>query len=507
MSTQKEFGDFQTPATLAHEVIDFIGQISPKPTRVIEPTAGLGSFIEAANARWGASAIYQGFEINPRYITEATKRLASASILLKQQDFFAADWPAILACDPGENLLVVGNPPWVTNATLGQLGSANLPAKSNFQGLRGFDARTGKSNFDIAEWILIRLIESLNECGTIAMLCKTMTARKVLRHVWKTWGGLEDSAMYLIDAKAHFGVSVDACLFYATGRRTVHRTAGVYADLSRAKLLSEIGLVDGHLVSNVGMYREHKDIDGGSPYMWRSGIKHDSSQIMEFTKENGHYKNGLNEVVSLEPDFLYPLLKSSDLGNGRTTPRRWVLVTQKNTGDDTNTICDSAPKTWTYLEEHADALDARKSSIYENRSRYSVFGIGEYAFSPWKVAISGLYKSMQFVVVPPFEGFPVMVDDTCYFVPCESESEARFVGELLNSTPSQRFLASIVFEDSKRPVTAEVLRRISLTAVAQRLGRMDDFFRYCKPANSADAQGDGQLSLIMDRRKKYLPKA
>jgi len=39
--------------------------------------------------------------------------------------------------------------------------SENLPKKSNFQGLRGLDARTGKSNFDIAEWMLIRLIEAL----------------------------------------------------------------------------------------------------------------------------------------------------------------------------------------------------------------------------------------------------------------------------------------------------------------------------------------------------------
>ena len=78
-------------------------------------------------------------------------------------------------------ILVIGNPPWVTNSDLGQLGSNNLPTKTNFQGLRGFDARTGKSNFDISEWILVRLIEALPPDGAIAMLCKTMTARKVLR--------------------------------------------------------------------------------------------------------------------------------------------------------------------------------------------------------------------------------------------------------------------------------------------------------------------------------------
>ena len=41
----------------------------------------------------------------------------------------------------------------------------NLPEKKNFMGLRGMDARTGKSNFDIAEWMLIQLIEALPEIG------------------------------------------------------------------------------------------------------------------------------------------------------------------------------------------------------------------------------------------------------------------------------------------------------------------------------------------------------
>jgi hypothetical protein len=78
-----------------------------------------------------------------------------------------------------------------------------------------------------------------------------------------------------------------------------------------------------------------RDIDGGSPYTWRSGLKHDASDIMELTLENGNCVNGLDQTVDIEPDFVFPLLKSSDLGNGRTKPRRFVLVTQQSTGEDT----------------------------------------------------------------------------------------------------------------------------------------------------------------------------
>lgn len=90
------------------------------------------------------------------------------------KDFFGEDWKENLARSAGSKVFVIGNPPWVTNSELGQLGSQNLPEKTNFQGLRGFDARTGKSNFDIAEWMLMRLVEALPSEGVLAVLCKTM---------------------------------------------------------------------------------------------------------------------------------------------------------------------------------------------------------------------------------------------------------------------------------------------------------------------------------------------
>ncbi len=503
MSTQKEFGDFQTPLRLASEVVSLIDDLVGKPDRIVEPTAGLGSFLEAAREKWGAKPTCEGFEINPVYVREASARLAERGIVLEQRDFFTADWPGILGAKKSRNLLVLGNPPWVTNSALGSLKSQNLPRKANFQGLRGFDAKTGKANFDIAEWILIRLIESLPPRASIAMLCKTMTARKVLRHFWKTEGGLANAALFLIDANAHFDVSVSACLFFASGQRTDQRTADVFADLSTRRRLSKFGLVDGHLVSDLDAYREFRDIDGGSPYVWRSGIKHDASKIMEFASSGGLYTNGLGENVALESEYVYPLLKSSDLGNGRTVPRRFALITQKKIGDPTDAIREIAPETWRYLEGHSERLIARKSSIYENRPKFSIFGVGEYSFSQWKVAISGLYKSLRFVVVPPHRGRPVMVDDTCYFVPCDSRREANLICDLLNSGPCQRFLSSLSFEDSKRPVTTEILRRISLTAIAKRMDQLDELGEFMGRHKPSKEKGDRQLDIVMERPKEY----
>lgn len=47
MSAQKEFGDFQTPESLATRVIALVAELYGTPDLVIEPTAGLGAFLKA----------------------------------------------------------------------------------------------------------------------------------------------------------------------------------------------------------------------------------------------------------------------------------------------------------------------------------------------------------------------------------------------------------------------------------------------------------------------------
>ena len=506
MSNKKEFGDFQTPDDLATKAVALVAEIFGVPDLVVEPTAGLGAFLKASAHQWGHTPRYEGYEINREYVDRAATSLEGLGIDLYHRDFFSEDWKHNLERNGGARILVLGNPPWVTNSDLGQLGSQNLPKKTNFQGLRGFDARTGKSNFDIAEWMLIRLIEALSPEGTVAMLCKTMTARKVLRHFWKTDGGREGSRLFRIDAKASFDVAVDACLFMTTGRITNDRTATIHADLDLTSDATQFGFIDGDLVSDIEAYNRHRNFDGGSSaYTWRSGVKHDATKVMEFTRVGKMFRNGFGETVELEDEFIYPLLKSSDLGNGRVDVRRYVLVTQAHTGDDTSVIASSAPRTWEYLTSHANALDGRRSSIYQNRSRFSVFGIGPYSFAPWKVAISGFYKSFAFVMVPPINDRPVMVDDTCYSIPCNSRAEARLLCELLSSESALEFLRSLVFTDSKRPITIDVLRRISLFEIARDLGRLSKLKSFVQ-ASAFDDGTEHQMSLFMEPKQKYQTK-
>jgi hypothetical protein len=190
---------------------------------------------------------------------------------------------------------------------------------------------------------------------------------------------------------------------------------------------------------------------------------------MEFKEFGGRLMNMGGEVVDIEPDYVFPMLKTSQVASGTIVPKRWMLVPQRSVGEPTETIAERAPRTFAYLKSHRDALDRRKSSIYKGQPPFSIFGVGAYAFAPWKVAISGLYKHLSFRVLGPHGGKPVMLDDTSYFLPCNLREEAELLAEILNSDESQGFFRSFIFWDAKRPVTAELLRKLDLLKVAQEL--------------------------------------
>lgn len=465
--SRKAFGDFQTPPALALKVVGLLRARGLAPPTIVEPTCGTGAFVHAALSRFTAARVV-AFDVNPGYV-RATRDAASAGerLACEVANVFTHDWTATLAA-LSPPILIVGNPPWVTSSALSVLESTNVPDKSNFQQRRGLDAVTGKSNFDVAEWIVTRLIQASDGRDvTLAMLVKTSVARRVLAHAWSSGLALSSAEMFRVDAAASFGVNADACLFVCRPGGPPAFECPV-ADLDRpATVVGRIGWRDGALVADPSAYDRHRALLAPSGAVstgrWRSGVKHDCAGVMELRAgDDGRFVTRSGEPVELESDYVYPLFKSTDVARGRIAQaRRWVIVTQARPGDDTAAIASRAPKTWRYLCAHGDRLDARRSAIYRNRPRFSVFGVGPYTFAPWKVAISALHKQLAFTVIGPVGGRPAVLDDACYHLSFEREADARSTAEWLRGDAS-RALQSLIFWDAKRPITTGVLQRLDL---------------------------------------------
>ena len=225
-----------------------------------------------------------------------------------------------------------------------------------------------------------------------------------------------------------------------------------------SKILYTFGYISDKFYSNID---DIPDIDGKSPFEWRQGVKHDCAGVMELEGKNSQMINKNGETVEIEMNLIYPLLKSSDLKKpviNKTS--KFVIITQKKIKQDTSYIEDELPKTWKYLNDNRKYFEKRKSSIYINKPDFSIFGIGEYSFKKYKVAISGFYKNPMFSLV--YGEKPVMLDDTCYFISFDNYDDAYITMLILNSSLVKKFLKNIAFLDSKRPFTKKVLKRVDI---------------------------------------------
>ncbi len=484
---RKIFGDFQTPKSLANQMCNLLEELNINPKIIIEPTCGKGNILLTAMERFKDIAIGVGIEINGDYINlikqSPVYRNNSRKMELFHSDFFTFNFSDIncIKRHNTRNLLIIGNPPWVTNSELGLLDSKNLPPKSNFNNERGIAAITGKGNFDISEFMLLEFLKRYSKIKyTLAILCKTSVARKILSYAWRNSLNISNEKIFYIDATEHFDASVDACmLFFQNGQEIKNKRCELYDDLSLSSKKNSIGYSNSHLVSDIELYEKSKYIEGKSPYIWRNGLKHDAAPVMELSYDNNHLVNRLGEKVDIETDLVFPFLKSSDIANDQiVNPRKYVLVTQRFIGEETNYIRHKYLKTWKYLEAHQEVLNSRKSSIYKNKPPYSIFSVGEYTFAPYKIAISSFYKKLSFRLVSSFQSKPYILDDTCNFIPACSIGEAKLLLKLLCSNVVADFLNSIIFWDAKRAITTEILNRIDIDRVAEKLDKNHDISTY-----------------------------
>lgn len=481
-----EYGDFQTNLDLANKITLHLASKNISPEVVIEPTCGKGNFILASLRQFKKIKNVIGIEIYEPYVWQTKFSIVDfflsnphtnkPEISIFHQNVFDFDFKSIAKNHSKYNILVIGNPPWVTNSKLGSLNSTNLPKKSNFKNYSGLDAMTGKGNFDIAEFITITMVETFqNMKGNLLLLVKNSVIKNIVFDQNKNRYKISAIEKHCIDSKKEFNVSVNAALFYCKLNSLPSFDCTEFDFYNNQTTQLKFGWLNGKFVSNIDTYIHTKEIDGESPFVWRQGLKHDCSSVMELDKLNeGHYVNGLNEQVRIEDDLVYGILKSSDLKNTVIVQtRKFTIVTQKKVGQDTKYIKTEYPKTYQYLTQHQANFAARKSSIYDNKPLFSIFGIGDYSFKPYKIAISGLYKTFHFTLILPQDNKPVMLDDTCYLIGFDNIEFAFYALILLNSDTTVQFLQSITFSDAKRTFTKDVLMRIDLREVAKQIEKTE----------------------------------
>ena len=452
--TEKELGDYQTPLYFTDIICEYLkNDLKIKPETIIEPTCGIGNFLKSVSRLFPDKRLY-GIDIDKEKLNKVDKSIENLTLI--NEDIFTFEFGKLNKAEP---ILIIGNPPWITNTELSKINSKNLPVKSNIKNLRKIDAMMGNSNFDISEYIILNMIDEFKSTtSTLAFLCKTTVSRNVFIELIKNNVEYSFVKQLNFDSYKIFKIDADACLFILQfGGKTLTNKICEVADISKpSEIINKFGFIEDKFYSNIS---DIPPIDGKCQMEWRQGVKHDCASVMELIYEDNQFINKKNDIVSIEDTLIYPLLKSSQLKKPIVNQtQRHIIITQEKIKQDTDYIENKAPKTWKYLNDNKGYFDKRKSSIYNNTPEFSIFGIGDYSFKKYKVAISGFYKTPMFSLV--YNEKTMMLDDTCYFLSFDDYDTAYITMLILNSKLVKKFLKNIAFLDSKRPYSKKVLKRI-----------------------------------------------
>lgn len=253
-------GDYQTPLPLACQIISFV-LAAGRWGRVLEPTCGDGTLLHALMETGCyvdevCAVEIQGSHVNTAVqILEAGQRLgAFGKTQIKLNDIFkmkTIQWKT----EPAASTLVLANPPWATRVKGRGLG--------------------GTANEDIGTQVMAHVMKYLAPHAQYVVICKTSTARALVRYAYDNCLMMNDVSMRLIDAKEYFNVKVAACLFiFKLGMAGVAQYQyAMYKSLNANDApFCKQGMIGNNMISDIDLYRKYASCDGSCIFEWHCGI-------------------------------------------------------------------------------------------------------------------------------------------------------------------------------------------------------------------------------------------
>ena len=163
--------------------------------------------------------------------------------------------------------------------------------------------------------------------------------------------------------------------------------------------------------------------------------------IRNIAARGKHAVDTVEQVI--EPDLLYPLVRWSDVRRYSAVPRGHILLAQDpatRAGIGEDVMRQRYPRTLAYLEQFRGLLTARAAyrRYQQGGPFYSMYNVGPYTVAPVKVVWRRMDRRINAAVVeeiddPVLGRRPVVPQETCVLVACDSADEAHYVCAVLNS--------------------------------------------------------------------------
>ena len=184
-------------------------------------------------------------------------------------------------------------------------------------------------------------------------------------------------------------------------------------------------------------------------------------------------KNVPTVETIIESALLYPLARWKSVGKGALDlDDTVILVVQdpiKRTGLSRELMETKYSLTLEYLLQFEDLLSNRAAQKrFQSRGEfYSMYNVGQYTFSDWKCVWRRMDSRIRAAAVGPravagLPRRPVFPQETCVFIPAQSESEACYLSAIMNSSAVNALACSTSCAGGKSFGSPNLLTRIPL---------------------------------------------
>ena len=491
-STRQETGSFYTPLGITDVLLD---QLTVTPDdAVLDPGTGSGIFLNRLITRIIETSdtdprlllnriteSFVGIDIDPIAVSAATVSYASAlQPLLDAVEMddvvipiYHGDVLGVMNTDPYSQLptnsfdYIIGNPPWMTWTALPDKYRTRMKNKYgdavSLTSHSGFDAQLGHVNDDFAiPFTTITSHRYLSEGGKLGAVIKesilSQPAGRLLRQN-ATGGCFGVQGIHTFPETAFPDISIrSAVIIFQHDEETVFPISvsrhgnGVgdvmFTPLTRADPASP------------WVERTAARVLGDCQYEIRQGVKDDADNVFQFTSRA--------EIPGIEQKRIYPSIRSTHITRFGIDGYDHRLIPVNHPSGTGVNLKEQYPDTYQYLKRNESSLDERQSNVFDSGPFYTVFGVGDYTWAPYKVAWCRLGHNPEFAVLSGVDDDDDVVSEKCIvpndhflYIPCQDGNTAHFLCSVLNSTPYKDALRSIS-SGGKASLSKGVVSQLSL---------------------------------------------
>lgn len=248
-------------------------------------------------------------------------------------------------------------------------------------------------------------------------------------------------------------------------------------DLTSPWLTISPGAVDVlNKVRGASSYKAYAGVytGGSNGIYWIKILEKTPSDLIIVENLHDIGKKRLHKILSpIEPDHIYKLIRSGDIGRWNSMPIYYILVphTEKT---DWQAIPESVmrvkfPRTYAFLSHFKEILLKRSAYTLLRKGHpfYIMVDIHAQSFAPFKVAWKRMGSEIEAAVLgieddPNIGKKTLIPQETVSFIPTHNEDEAHYLCAVLNSTPTNLLVKSFSQVGGKSFATPSILYQVKI---------------------------------------------